>query len=240
MNKIGKRPCRYVFALLLVSCCLALLSPPASAEKSDWKDPSYDFSRVRRVLVCDADFSAAEFSSSMKAHKYAQEYIEYAKKKLGCEVVTYEQFLRRASLMAGVDIEKLQQTDNDRAQALFDEYLPKVVDAWINGKALDWKNDYYIVPERTVWEQRRMDRSYRDAKGVWRTDYYYITVPVTYPAHRVDYSRLNMTFEVYDAKTGQMIFGREDRRDRDGYDEHDGMFERICKSFFGDFGNKLH
>ena len=49
-----------------------------------------------------------------------------------------------------------------------------------------------------------------------------------------------IAFEVYDAKTGKMIFGREDDRDREDYDAQDGMYERICKSFFSDFGNKIH
>jgi len=105
---------------------------------------------------------------------------------------------------------------------------------------LKWENSYYIQPERTVWEQKRVDRSYRDRNGRWVNDYYYITVPVTYPPRRVDVSTLNMSFEVFDARTGKMIFGREDDRDREDYEAQDGMYERICKSFFGDFGDKLH
>ncbi len=225
--------------VLLLGIWLAMLPRAALAEKTDWKDKSYDFSRVRRVLVYDVDLSAASFNSDLKAHKYASDFPEYAK-KLGCEVLTEEEARRRISLAIGVDLDTVAKTDPDKAQALFAENLSRVADAYVKSRVLKWENSYYIQPEHTEWEQKRVDRSYRDRNGHWVNDYYYITVPVTYPPRRVDVSTLNMSFEAYDAKTGKMIFGREDDRDRQDYDAQDGMYERICKSFFGDFGNKLH
>ena len=229
---------RAVFALLL-GVWLALLPQAASAEKTDWKDSSYDFSRVKRVLVYDVDLSVPDFSSNLKAHKYQSDFPEYAK-KMGCEILTEEQARRRISLAIGVDLDGLANTDPDKANQLFTENLSTVADAWVKSRVLKWENSYYIKPAHTEWEQQRVDRSYRDRNGNWVNDYYYVTVPVTYPPQRVDVSTLNMSFEVYDAKTGKMIFGREDDRDREDYDAQDGMYERICKSFFSDFGNKIH
>ncbi len=228
-----------VFFALLLSVWLALLPQAASAEKTDWKDKAYDFSRVRRVLLYDVDLSAAELDSEMKKRKFSDDYPEYAK-KLGCEILTEEQARRRISLAIGVDLDTLAKTDPAKAQALFTENLTKVADAYIKGRVLKWENSYYIQPERTVWEQKRIDRSYRDRDGRWVNDYYYITVPVTYPPRRVDVSTLNMSFEAYDARTGKLFFGREDYRDREDYYAQDGMYERICKSFFSDLGSKLH
>ena len=205
---------RAVFALLL-GVWLALLPQAASAEKTDWKDSSYDFSRVKRVLVYDVDLSVPDFSSNLKAHKYQSDFPQYAK-KMGCEILTEEQARRRISLAIGVDLDGLANTDPARANQLFAENLSAVADAWVKSRVLKWEN------------------------GNWVNDYYYVTVPVTYPPRRVDVSTLNMSFEVYDAKTGKMIFGREDDRDREDYDAQDGMYERICKSFFSDFGNKIH
>ncbi len=229
---------RAVFAMLL-GVWLALLPQAASAEKTDWKDNAYDFSRIRRVLVYNVDLSAANLSSGMKEHKYRSDFPEYAK-KMRCEVLTEEQAWRRVSLALGVDLDAIARTDPGRAQQLFAENLSRVVDAWVQSRVLKWENTYYIIPEHTEWEQKRIDRSYRDRNGHWVNDYYYVTVPVTYPPRRVDISRLNMSFEVYDVRTGRLIFGREDARDREDYDAQDGMYERICKSFFGDFGDKIH
>ena len=227
-----------VFALLLCACA-AMLPQDASAEKTDWKDNSYDFSRVKRVLVYDVDLSVPDFSSSLKAHKYQNDFPQYAK-KMGCEVLTEEQARRRVSLAIGVDLDALAKTDPAKANQLFTENLSAAADAYVKSRVLKWENSYYIKPAHTEWEQQRVDRSYRDRNGNWVNDYYYVTVPVTYPPRRVDVSTLNMAFEAYDARTGKMIFGREDDRDREDYDAQDGMYERICKSFFSDFGNKIH
>ena len=228
-----------IFCAVAVCVCLAFSFKTASAEKTDWKDSSYDFSRVKRVLVYDVDLSAANLGSEMKTRKYQSDFPSYAK-KLDCEIVTEEQARRQISLAVGVDLDTLVKTDPARAQALFAENLPKVADAYVKGRVLKWENTYYIKPEYTTWEQRRIDRGHWDRHGKWVSDYYYVTVPVTYPPRRVDVSTLNMSFEVYDARTGKMIFGREDDRDRENYEAQSGMYERICKSFFGDFGHTIH
>ena len=239
MHTLQRGVWRRVFLALLLGVWLALLPQAASAEKIDWKDKTYDFSRVRRIVVYNVDLSAANLGGEMKARKFSSEYLEYTK-KLGCEIVTEEQAWRRISLAIGVDLDALQKTDPAKAQALFTENLTKVADAYIKGRVIKWDNSYYIKPERTVWEQKRIDRSYCDRDGRWVNDYYYVTVPVTYPPQRVDVSTLNMGFEAYDARTGKLFFGREDYRDREDYYAQDGMYERICKSFFGDLGSKLH
>lgn len=228
-----------VFLALLLGVWLALLPQAASAEKTDWTDKAYDFSRVRRILVYDIDLSEANLGSEIKIRKFSGDYPEYAK-KLGCEILTEEQARRRISLAIGVDLDALAKTDPAKARALFAENLPKAADAYIKGRVLKWENSYYIKPEHTEWESKRVDRSYRDKNGNWVNDYYYVTVPVTYPPRRVDVSTLNMSFEACDAKTGKLFFGREDDRDREDYDAQDGMYERICKSFFSDLGSKLH
>lgn len=234
-NNVVRRIC----AVLLLGMWLSLLPQSAFAEKTDWKDSTYDFSRVRRIMVADVDLSKASFDSEMLRRKYQDEYRQYAQ-KLGCEIIPRNQLWLRISLALNVDLDAMAKTDPDKAEALFRENLPKYVDAWVNGRITAWDNSYYIRPERTVWEQKRMERTVRDSQGRWYTETYYVTVPYTYPAYRVDVSTLNMSFEVYDAKTGNLIYGREDKRDRDDYNAQDGMFERICKSFFDDFGNKLH
>ena len=112
-------------------------------------------------------------------------------------------------------------------------------DLIIECKIIKWKDDYYIVPERTVWEDKRKTRRIRDYEGNWIEETYYVTVPVTYPPYRVDTSDLIVNFEVYDAKTGKMVFGREDNRTRNDAQAQIGMFGRMCNSFFNDFNKKL-
>ena len=112
-------------------------------------------------------------------------------------------------------------------------------DLIVECKIKDWSSDSYVIPERTVWERKKFTRRYRNHRGDWAEETYYETVPVTYPPRRVDVSDIAISFEVYDARTGQMVFGRDDVRRREDRDAHDGMFKRICNSFFEDLGKKL-
>ena len=112
-------------------------------------------------------------------------------------------------------------------------------DLIVECKITNWKNGYYIVPEHTVWEQKTMYRTRRDRDGNKYEERYYITVPVTYPPRRVDTSDLVVNFEVYDARTGKMVFGREDNRTREDAVAQVGMFGRMCNSFFSDLNKKL-
>ena len=112
-------------------------------------------------------------------------------------------------------------------------------DLYIECKIKKWHDDYYIIPEHTVWEQKTMYRTRRDRDGNKYEEKYYITVPVTYPPRRVDVSDLVVNFEVYDARTGEMVFGREDNRRREDAEAQLGMFGRMCNSFFSDFNKKV-
>ena len=94
-------------------------------------------------------------------------------------------------------------------------------------------------PARTVWEQKRESRTYYDAWGNRREETFYVQVPVTYPPRRVYVSSIQMTLQLYEARTGSLIFARKDVRDREDYQAQDGMFGRIVNSFFEDAGNKI-
>ena len=112
-------------------------------------------------------------------------------------------------------------------------------DLRVECKIKTWHDDYYIVPERTVWESKPMYRTRRDRDGKRYEETYYVTVPVTYPPRRVDTSELIVSFEVYDTQTGRMVFGREDNRVREDGNAQIGMFKRMCNSFFSDLNKKL-
>lgn len=103
----------------------------------------------------------------------------------------------------------------------------------------NWADSYYIEPEHTVWEEKRRTRKKKNSNGEWAEETYYVTVPVTYPPRRVDVSDISVSFEVYDTRTGKMVFGRDDVRNRKDARAQQGMFGRICNSFFEDLGKKI-
>lgn len=201
---------------------LALLILPqnVSAEKTDFKDNYYNFRNVRSVVLLDVS-SNIDFRNrgNLFVQKLRNTYQDNAR-RLKCNILTEDQ----ASRMAG------SSDPRDFAG---------IADLYIQCSIKDWSDDYYIVPERTVWEQKKMYRTRRDRDGNRYDDSYYVTVPVTYPPYRVDVSKIAVTFEVYDTRTGNLVFGREDVRDRNDKSAQDGMYGRICNSFFQDFAKLI-
>lgn len=195
-----------------------ILPQNVSAEKLDWKDSSYNFRGVRRVVLMD-------LSSEMDLRRMGNIFVQKMRstyynsgQKLKCSILTEEEAVR----MAG----------NSR-----DFY--SVADLYIQCNIKEWSSDFYIVPERTTWESKKMYRNVRDRYGNWIEESYYVTVPVTHPPYRVDVSKIAVSFEVYDTRTGKMVFGREDVREREDKDAQDGMYGRICNSFFQDLGKLI-
>lgn len=207
-----------IFGVMFLLACL-ILPQTVSAEKNDYKDKYYNFRGVRRVVLMD-------ISSNINFNKRGNLFIQKLRstfrdnaRKLKCDLITEDEAKRMVEY-------------NSRD-------LSNIADLYIQCYIKDWSDDYYIVPERTSWEKKKMYRTVRDNYGNRYEEEYYINVPVTYPPYRVDVSKIAVTFEVYDARTGRMVFGREDVRDREDRSAQDGMYGRICNSFFQDLGKLI-
>ncbi len=145
------------------------------------------------------------------------------------------------------------KTENDILVRLFDEefsesYKKKFKEDWavvkdfanadlvIETRVLGISDGSYVVPAYTSWEDRPRTRRDRDGREIT----YYVSVPVYHPEEVVYVSSLKVRFDVYDAKTNKVVFSREDDRDRQHSNRgQQGMFRRICNSFFGDFATKI-
>ena len=210
---------RKIFGVMFLLVCM-ILPQSVFAEKHDYKDKDFSFRGIRRVVIMNLSSDTdLHIKGNVFVQKIRNSYYDNAR-KLKCEIITEDQ----ARQMTG--------SSDPRA-------ISQIADAWIQCNIKDLSDDYYIVPERTTWEQKKMYRTVRDRDGRTYEESYYITVPVTHPPYRVDVSKISVTFEVYDARSGKMIFGRDDVRDREDKDAQDGMFGRICNSFFQDFGKLI-
>ena len=207
-----------IFGVMFLLACL-ILPQTVSAEKTDFKDKYYNFRSVRRVVLMN-------ISSNINFHNRGNMFIQKLRstyydnsRKLKCDVIT--------------------ENEAHQIPGYIEKNLSSIADLYIQCEIKDWSDDYYIVPERTVWEEKKMYRTVRDRNGNKYEEAYYVTVPVTYPPRRVDISKVSVTFEVYDARTGSLVFGREDVRDREDKNAQDGMYGRICNSFFQDLGKLI-
>ena len=214
-----------IFSLFLLLAFM-ILPQIASAEKTDYVDKSYNFRNVKTVVILglrsDADLRDISTAAKMKIQD------EYSKnsRKLKCQVLTEDQ-ARRMLGITNMSTERLKGSLSD------------IADMWVECNIKHWESSYYIVPARTVWEDRKRTRRYRNRWGDWEEDSYYESVPVTYPPYRVDTSEIISVFEAHDAATGKIVFVREDNRSRDDQDAQKDMFGRMCNSFFEDLAKKV-
>ena len=208
-----------IFGVMFLLACL-ILPQNVSAEKRDSKDSYYNFRGVRTVVLMDIS-SNIDFRNrgNIFIQKLKSTYYDNARNRLKCNIITEEE----ARQMLGGNLRDLSS----------------IADLYIQCDIKDWSDDYYIVPERTTWEEKKMYRTVRDRNGNKYEEAYYVTVPVTHPPYRVDVSKIAVTFEAYDTRTDNMVFGRDDVRDRNDKTAQDGMYGRICNSFFQDLGKLI-
>ena len=216
---------RKIFGAVLLLTFL-ILPQIVSAEKTDWKDSNYNFKRVRTVVLLkiksEADLRRVSNAVQMKVEG---DYLN-SSRKLKCQVLTEDQARR----MLGIT-----NASQDRLKSS----LSDIADMWIECDIRVWKDSYYIVPARTVWEEKKRTRKIRNRWGYWEEESYYESVPVTYPPYRVDTSDIIADFEAHDARTGRVVFTREDNRSRNDAQAQKDMFGRMCNSFFEDLGKRI-
>lgn len=227
-----------IFGALLL---LAVLALPQNvfAEKTDWTDRNYYFRNIRTVIVLDATVSPGVDVGGNIAVLSIQDKFRQDAGKLRCRVLTESQARQLIGGQISMNLEALAYSNPVQARQIVQQYAYTVADAWVFANVDAWGNTTYVEPERTVWETRRETRRYYDRWGNRREETYNVQVPVTYPPRRVDVSTVQVTLQVYDARTGAMVFARKDVRDREDYSAQSGMFGRISNSFYEDLAKKI-
>ena len=216
-----------------------ILPQTVSAEKTDWFDKNFNFRDVRTVIVFDATINPGlNYGGQIVFRNLADSYAE-STRKLKCQVITEAQARRTLGNEMGMDLDSLNSSNPVQARKVIMQNAYRIADAWIVANVDNWADSSYVIPERTVWESRRQTRTYRDRHGNRHEDVYYVQVPVTYPPRHVYVSTIQMTLQAYEARRGEMIFARQDVRDREDHQAQKGMFGRICNSFFEDFNKKI-
>ena len=228
-----------IFGALLL---LAILTLPQNvfAEKTDYTDRNYYFRNIRAVIVLDATVSpGVDVGGTIAVLNIQEKFRDDAFKKLNCRVYTEAQARQLLGAQVGMNLEALAYSNPLQARQIVQQNAYQIADAWIFANVDAWGNTTYIEPERTVWETRRETRRYYDRWGQLREESYNVQVPVTYPPRRVDISTVQVSLQVYDARTGAMVFARKDVRDREDYSAQSGMFGRISNSFYEDLAKKI-
>ena len=230
----------YKYMAAAALCAAAFTAMPASADYTSWQDPNYDFSKIQRIYVGRVDTSdvalsrarqkslEATFGSRMNKVKYPKDVL------VTIEAPTATKTLP-ASRLPKASVESRTEEADDFLEAA------KAANAqvYILPRLTRWQVKSYIEPAHVEWKSVQVRDSYRDKDGNWHDFYRTETYPDYIPDREIPYATVTMTFEWYDAQSGNLIASSEDDRTRNAEDNPKGMYERIVDRFAKDLKKKV-
>lgn len=191
---------------------LLMLTLPAFAEKTKFKDKNYDFKGLIKIQAMEIASAQPASTDNLIQEKDADDIVKNAvikafkKKEIAVKEVT-----------------------------VFNQIRPKLgftVKIYNLGYEQIW-HDAYISIENTY---KSVDVDTYDENGKPTT--ITVDVPVTEAVeHEAGYSyaaKADIEFTVYDVRNNRVVYSVRDVRDKQGFRETDGMVERICNDFVND------
>ena len=227
---------RITIIMTTIISLMLLHIPSALADPIDWSDPHYDFKKVTTALVYDLDIENSRLHNGVLAKRVSAAY-EKDTSKLKLNIMPLKKINDKISLKHNFDMDQLYLTDPDEATKIFKDEAGEYIDVYITAtmeKCHEYINHY---PAYTSWETESRWHTWYDRNGNSHTDRYYVTVPRFHPAHDETAIMVKMHYQVYDSKSHQLVYEREDVRERET-DDPQGMLNRSFESFVNAF-NKL-
>jgi len=210
---------------LLAAWMTIVVSVPLAvhAEKDDWSDSSYAFPKIKTVLVYNLDTSeAASIKNDIVAKTLQDAYLARAKKN-GSSVRTALQIAPPAS----------QPPASPAVSTV------SAADVYIKARLMQYNQDSSFVAAHTEWRSQWIDRVVYDRDGRPYTVSQEITVPEYVPDTYIPNTTVTLRFDMYDAKTGSVVFSREETRTRYSSDDTMGVYKRIVDAFFKTLKEKM-
>ena len=225
-----------VFFLMLAAVFLAL--PHVSASPVDSVDPSYDFHQIKNVMIYDIDLTDSAHTDS-EAASLQQNFHMQAAKLLEIPSIDKERLNRKISLAIGRDLDVIEKSDVEEYTSLVKDNLKAVADIYVHSELVSYTIGTYTIPAHTDWKTVTEYDTYRDSNGITHTISHQRTVPIFVPEQSGPYTNVKLRFSAYDAKTGKVIFTREElRQEQDSNDRLD-TYNKIVRSYFRDLKKKI-
>ncbi len=205
--------------ILLILACLVFFVNSSYAQKSEWIDPTYDFTKVKRICI---DFDVKpELRDGIK-EKESQEIFYETIKETFVDVIPKPKYQvdsifsaqDKLSISGKTSKEELESLSSDERTNLLNEYLETNYDVIVKCSVLQYDNG----------------KKYRGG---------FIVGSVFVPGGDENAIFINAHFNVIDTKTRQNVWSVEDKRDKAGKTKKKGMFKRIITDFSSNLINIL-
>ena len=199
--------------IFLILICLMFFVNSSYAQKSEWLDPTYDFTKVKRICI---DFDVKpELRDGIK-EKESQEIFYEAIKETFVDVISKQKYQVDSIFSAQNKFLMSGKTSKEEQDSLsrWNEYLETNYDVIVKCTVLQFDNG----------------KKYRGG---------FFVGSVFVPGGDENAIFINAHFNVIDTKTMQNVWSVEDKRDKEGTTKKKGMFKRIIADFSSSFINVL-
>jgi hypothetical protein len=233
---MNKRVLSFMFIFILIFQQVAL------AEKQEWVDKTFDFTKVKRVYIY-TPFVAEYLKNGIVENEILDTFKDRVKLP-NAQVLDTGAVARLIEIDTGIDLLELNRTDPIEAGKIFFENTPKHVDLII----------YSQVGKYGMGSTYRQSFTYNTTN--YQNSYIYgpngtsavVQAPQTQthtvPGGNIPLASASVRWDVIDTRTGKTIFSRIDDRDRSNGSKLENttpndLYKRITSSFFSDLNDKI-
>lgn len=214
------------------------------AEKQEWYDKTYDFSKIKRIVV---NFVIPEqLKNGVIEHEATELFKEQFSKRLvpklskqNIKIIMFEDVFQEIKSGENIDLLTMYEADADKARTYIAEYIPKNFDVVFSVTLQHYSMGTEYVDGYTYTTPT--SQSYYDGTKfvtVSGTQQHYVSGGNKPAAYAI------IKYEVIDIPTTKNIWTRIDDRARVNKDIFENskpkdLYQRSLKSYFADFISKL-
>lgn len=227
--------------LLSFLICL-LLTNSVSAEKQEWFNKTYDFSKVIRILITEPKIPD-KLKNGITENEVLEIFHDKAKLPNRIKIISLSTLTETIKTDTGIDITILLREKTEDGKKLLHEILPKYVDLTISSRVFEYAmgSEYR---EGYTYNTTEYQTSYVRGYGGSATIQTPVTRYHTVPGGNVPVAYAAVRWDVYDTQSGKTVFSRLDDRAKANptifnNTKPKSLYGRITADFFDDLSEKL-
>lgn len=198
--------------------CLLIMVNPAYAEKSEWIDPSYDFTKAKSICI---DYVASpEIADGIRDKESQDLFFEKAKadiadklSKQKYKVDTIYKAKENYLTSEGTDSKESAKDITQEQLPLFEKYVQNNYDLLIRCIVSQYDTGKKYVEAHTYKTMVPVATNVLDATGQMQTIIIHQQEVFNIPAGNYPAAFVKAQFDVIDTKTNQKVWSLEDKRD---------------------------
>ena len=234
-----RKPLSTLFVMIIL---LLIFTTVASAEKQEWFNKTYDFTKVKRVLVNDPQIPD-KLNNGITENEILE--IFQAKMKLPdhIKIISLSALTETIKADTGTDVALLLSEKPEEGKKLLSELLPKYVDITISSKVFEYSMGSQYR-EGYTYNTTEYQTSYVRGYGGSAVVQTPVTRYHTVPGGNVPVAYAAVRWDVYDTQSKKTVFSRLDDRAKANptifnNTKPKSLYGRITADFFDDLSKKL-